>query len=89
MILGSACTKTGPEIVPISTVQYVRIRVFSRGLTHEDHCHLLTIFDIENRKLIQNLSCIDASGCTYPDVFHLVLLTATRAFADIYINQWA
>ena len=36
MILGSACTKTGPEIVPISTVQYVSIRVFPRGLAHGD-----------------------------------------------------
>ena len=42
-----------------------------RGPHHADHCHLLPFFDIENRKLIENLSCIDASERTYPDFFPL------------------
>ena len=47
MILGLACTKTGPKIVPISTVQLVRIRVVSRGLTHSDQNYLLIIFGMD------------------------------------------
>ena len=120
--LGSPCTITGPEIVPISTVQEVRISVVFLGLAHDDQCfcwylHLaylrkcfqilliwptnhpisryasvfsalglahgdhgfyLLFLALKNRKLIQNLSCINASGSTYPYVFHLVLLTQTK-----------
>ena len=53
---------------------------FYAGLAHADHCHLLTFFDIENRKLIQNLAYIDASGSTYPDVFPLGLAQQDRPY---------
>ena len=83
MIFCTQKTENWLKIERVSPLQIVCIQIFPFGLAHADHCHLLTIFDIENQKLNQNLSCIDASERSYPDVsIWSCSAAAPRLFSD-------